>query len=136
MNKEIFWKAIIFIVSIILAVLLYFNRFGFAYTFWIDNYSIENEMIHIFEHLTWGFWVPLFLIIMPGIFSFFKFPCWKLIFGIGAGFVFIVLTIRLYENQNLTQLFRSIFDVIGVMASYSYIKWIIGDENDLAKIKN
>ena len=121
MENKLMNKKCRFIISILLfslAILLYLNRFGLTYKFWIDNVWIDFYLRHFLEHLIFGLLVPIFVVIAWKIFGLKKYFLWKYSYFFG---VFIVLVIQL-QRINATELIRSIFDLAGLILAYLYLK--------------
>jgi len=128
-NYQYFIKLSFFIFIFILAIVLYINRFGFTYTFWIDNphYWVNNELRHILEHFSFGT-LPAIILGMLYYFNLIKLDKIRCIYGI---FIFVVLFVlflgikRTYDLNNCLQTTRFIYDIIGLFLSYKYIKELI-----------
>lgn len=114
MNKKC--KIVIFILLTVLAIFLYLNRFGFTYKFWIDNVWREFPLRHLLEHFVFGFFIPI--AIVYGSLPIKKYIKWQYSYFFGA---FIVLVIQL-QRINLIELWRSIFDIGGLIMAYFIIK--------------
>jgi len=129
MDWKKFVKSIIFVIALILAILLYLNRFGFTL---FDNshevsYCERCELRHLFEHLSFG---TLLLILSPLIILIKDLANQEhreilknfLIILLGA-FIVCIGIYRIYELNNFLQSLRFIYDLIGLLLSFLYIRY-------------
>lgn len=124
----------VFLISIfIFTVLLYLNRFGISLDIIHEHkalYCNDCELRHIFEHFVWAFILP-FCFLYASLFlekiiktnkktsNLVFFPYW-----IVFSFVIVIQIIRIISAESLEnkwlEIFRSLFEILGLIMGYFY----------------